>query len=354
VNPTCQFADLTPSRGIADLFAANEPPYDEVSMQQRFDAWLAANTDAPQLITTELGRFHPETPVDHPPNLLRPVTAGPMMKRLVLGRHMRRLRESAYLTTEQAAAAIRGSSSKVSRLEHGRVNFKQRDIADLLTLYGITSNDEYESLMRLAWEANERSWWQDYSDVLPAWIEPYLDLEATAADIRSYETQLVHGLLQTEDYARAVIKLGNTASEAELNRRVEARLSRKDILSRAASPRLWAVIDEGALRRPIGGEAVMRDQLQHLLDMTEHPAIMLQVLPFQSGGHPALGGSFTILQFKEIELPGVVYIEQLTSALYLDRPAETDVYLTMFQQGASQAETVEDTPQVLKEILTDT
>jgi transcriptional regulator with XRE-family HTH domain len=276
-----------------------------------------------------------------------------MMKRLVLGRHMRRLRESAYVTTEQAAAAIRGSSSKISRLELGRVSFKQRDIADLLTLYGVTSNDEYESLMRLAWEANERPWWHDYSDVLPAWVEPYLDLEATAADIRSYETQLVHGLLQTEDYARAVIELGNIATEAEITRRVEARLSRKDILNGPRSPRLWAVIDEGALRRPIGSGVVMRDQLQYLIDMTEHPAITLQVLPFQAGGHPALGGSFTILQFREIEHPGVVYVEQLTSALYMDRPAETDAYLTMFKQGAAQAETVEDTPQILKEILTD-
>lgn len=207
--------------------------------------------------------------------------------------------------------------------------------------------------MRLAWEANEPSWWRDYSDALPGWVEPYLDLEATAADIRSYETQLVHGLLQTEDYARAVIELGNTTTEAEITRRVEARLSRKDILNRVRSPRLWAVIDEGALRRPIGSERVMRDQLQHLIDITEHPAITLQVLPFQAGGHAALGGSFTILQFKEIELPGVVYIEQLTSALYLERPAETEVYLTMFERGASQAETVEETPQILKEILTD-
>jgi Domain of unknown function (DUF5753)/Helix-turn-helix domain len=283
-----------------------------------------------------------------PQSLFGPRSAGPTVQRLVLGGHLRRLREEAFITTEQAAAAIRGSHSKISRMEHGRVGFKDRDIADLLTLYGVTGGEERAALLGLAREANTPGWWQGYSDILPHWVEPYFGLEAAASFIRNYELQFVPGLLQTEGYARALIRLGNAATEDDVMRRAEARLSRQEILSREAPPRLWAVMDEGALRRSIGGKAVMREQIRHLIDMCDHPAVTLQLLPFQIGAHPAMGGPFTILRFSEPDLRDVVYIEQLTSALYLDKPAEVDSYLEVMEQLCLQAEPAAKTPEILK------
>lgn len=286
-----------------------------------------------------------------PQTLFGPRSAGPTVQRLVLGGHLRRLREQAHITTEQAAGVIRGSHSKISRMEHGRVGFKERDIADLLTMYGVTNGDEREALLKLAREANTPGWWQGYADILPHWVEPYFGLEAAASFIRNYELQFVPGLLQTEGYALSLIRLGNAPTEEDVLRRAEARMSRQDILRRETPPRVWAVVDEGALRRPIGGEKVMRDQLKHLIDMCDHPAVTLQVLPFQVASHPAMGGPFTILRFSEPDLRDVVYIEQLTSALYLDKPAEVDSYLEVMEQLCLQAEPAARTPQILKDAL---
>ena len=286
-----------------------------------------------------------------PQALFGPRSAGPTVQRLVLGGHLRRLREQAHITTEQAAGVIRGSHSKISRMEHGRVGFKERDIADLLTMYGVTDADEREALLKLARESNTPGWWQGYADILPHWVEPYFGLEAAASFIRNYELQFVPGLLQTEDYSLSLIRLGNAPTEEDVLRRAEARMSRQDILSRETPPRVWAVVDEGALRRPIGGAKVMREQLKHLIDMCDHPAVTLQVLPFQVASHPAMGGPFTILRFAEPDLRDVVYIEQLTSALYLDKPAEVDSYLEVMEQLCLQAEPTARTPQILKDAL---
>jgi len=286
-----------------------------------------------------------------PQAMFGPRSAGPTVQRLVLGGHLRRLREQAHITTEQAAGVIRGSHSKISRMEHGRVGFKERDIADLLTMYGVTDGDERDALIKLAREANTPGWWQGYADILPHWVEPYFGLEAAASFIRNYELQFVPGLLQTEGYALSLIRLGNAPTEEDVLRRAEARMSRQDILRRETPPRVWAVMDEGALRRPIGGASVMRGQLKHLIEMCEHPAITLQVLPFQVASHPAMGGPFTILRFSEPDLRDVVYIEQLTSALYLDKPAEVDSYLEVMEQLCLQAEPAAKTQQILKAAL---
>jgi transcriptional regulator with XRE-family HTH domain len=286
-----------------------------------------------------------------PQALFGPRSAGPTVQRLVLGGHLRRLREQAHITTEQAAGVIRGSHSKISRMEHGRVGFKERDIADLLTMYRVTDGDEREALLKLARESNTPGWWQGYADILPHWVEPYFGLEAAASFIRNYELQFVPGLLQTQGYALSLIRLGNAPTEEDVLRRAEARMSRQDILRRETPPRVWAVVDEGALRRPIGGAKVMREQLKHLIDMCDHPAVTLQVLPFQVASHPAMGGPFTILRFSEPDLRDVVYIEQLTSALYLDKPAEVDSYLEVMEQLCLQAEPAARTPQILKDAL---
>jgi len=296
--------------------------------------------------------FSPEDSAWEPPQaLFSPRSSGPTVQRLVLGGHLRRLREDAGMTTERAAASIRGSHSKISRMEHGRVGFKERDIADLLTLYGVGSGEEREALLNLVREANTPGWWQGYSDILPHWVEPYFGLEAAASFIREYELQIVPGLLQTEDYARGVIRLGNLLSDEEVNRRTQARVSRQHILRRDTPPRLWAVLDEGALSRIIGGRDVMRAQLRHLIEMCEHPAVTLQILPFSAGAHRAMGGPFTILRYSEADLRDVVFIEQLTSALYLDKPTEVDSYLEVMEEVCLQAEPSAKTPGILRTVL---
>jgi transcriptional regulator with XRE-family HTH domain len=278
--------------------------------------------------------------------------SGPTVQRIVLGAQLRRLREARDITTEQAAEAIRGSHSKISRMEHGRVGFKDRDVADLLTLYGVTDQEQRVSLLALAHEAGNPGWWHDYGDLLPHWFEPYLSLEAAASVIRNYEVQFVPGLLQTRGYAREVIRLGYPSiTDEELSRRVELRMGRQQLLSRPVPPRLWAAIDEAALCRPLGGTAVMRGQIEHLIEMAELTCVTLQIVPFHAGGHSAAGGPFSILRFAEPELSDVVYLEQLTSALYLEKPAELDKYLEVMERLCVQAETATDSVKFLQQLL---
>jgi hypothetical protein len=236
-------------------------------------------------------------------------------------------------------------------MEHGRVGFKDRDVQDLLTLYGVTDPADRESLLNLAREAGNPGWWHDFGDLLPHWFEPYISLEAAASVIRNYEVQFVPGLLQSPAYAREVIRLGHpTISADELNRRVELRMGRKRLLSRPAAPRLWAALDEAVLRRPMGDASVMREQVDHLLEMTAHPNVTLQIVPFNVGGHSAAGGPFSILRFAEPELSDVVYLEQLTSALYIDKPVEVDRYLEVMERLCVQAETAPDSVTLLDKI----
>src|ERR1700740_1725592 len=213
---------------------------------------------------------------DVPPSLLGTWASGPPVQRLVLGGQLHRLRESRGISAERAAEAIRGSHSKISRMEHGRVGFKERDVSDLLTLYGVTDSEERAALLNLAREANTPGWWHAYSDVLPTWLEPYVGLEAAASVLRTYEVQFVPGLLQTEGYARALIRQGSATSEEEIARRSELRASRQEILRRPGAPQLWGVLDEGALRRPVGSREVLREQLRHLIEVAGHPAVTLQ------------------------------------------------------------------------------
>ncbi|MFG3422690.1 helix-turn-helix domain-containing protein [Micromonospora sp. NPDC048063] len=279
---------------------------------------------------------------------------GPTVLRMLLGGQLRRLRESSGVTREGAGWEIRASESKISRMELGRVGFKERDVADLLTLYGVTAPEEREALLKLARDANSPGWWHRYGDVLPSWFQSYLGLEAAAALIRSYEVQFVPGLLQTREYARAVVLLGHgTAAPAEIERRVALRMQRQRLLRRENPPLLWAVVDEAALRRPIGGREVMRGQVAALIEATKSPHIRLQVIPFAAGGHAAAGGAFTILRFGDQDLPDIVYIEQLTSALYLDKRDDLDYYAVAMERLCVEAEPPERTPEILGRILDD-
>jgi transcriptional regulator with XRE-family HTH domain len=278
--------------------------------------------------------------------------SGPTALRIVLGSQLRKLRESKHITCEDAGAAIRGSHSKISRMELGRVRFRERDVADLLTLYGVTDTDARSRLLGLADQANAPGWWHDYGDIMPSWFEPYVGLEDAATRIRAYEVQFIPGLLQTEDYIRAVTLLGHPrAPESEIDRRVDLRLTRTKLLTSERAPHLWAVVDEAALRRPLGGARAMRRQLEHLIEVTSLPNVTLQIVPFDAGGHAAAGGPFSILRFSEPDLPDVVFLEQLTSALYLDRREDVDRYLLVMERLCVDASPAPRTPDLIRAMV---
>ena len=275
--------------------------------------------------------------------------------RMLLGSQLRRLREAAGITPEQAGYEIRASRSKISRLENGRVGLKSRDVTDLLTLYNVTDEDLRSKFLALVRQSNTPDWWTTYSDILPDWFEAYLGFEAAAVTIRSFEVQFVHGLFQTEDYARAVTRLGRkTAPVGEIERRVALRLKRQDLLSRPNPPRIWSVMDEAVLRRPVGGPAVMRAQCQHLIEVAELPHVTLQVIPFASSGHAGGGGSFTVLRFEERDLPDLVYLEQLTGAIYLDQRPDVEHYLEVVDELSSEALTPAGTTRFIEQVARET
>jgi hypothetical protein len=276
---------------------------------------------------------------------------GPTVLRIALGAQLRRLREESGITTGVAGHAIRASHAKISRMELGRVGFKERDVADLLTLYGITDERKRESFLALARRSNVPGWWHDYSDILPSWFEMYLGLEQASSVIRTYEPQLVPGLLQTQEVARAVVQLNHLSQSGDdIERRVALRMKRQEVLTQPGAPQLWAVIDEAALWR-IDGRSAIRAQLQHLIEMAELPNITLQVIPIYSGAHAAVGGPFTILRFSEPDLPDIVYLEQLTSALYLDKRWYVRHYLVVMDRLCVQAKPPAETTRFLSSTL---
>jgi hypothetical protein len=248
---------------------------------------------------------------------------GPTVPRMLVGIQLHRFREAAGISPDQAAYEIRASRSKISRMENGLVRFKERDVTDLLTLYGITDEKTRSGLVTLTRQANTPGWWSKYGDIMA-------------------------------EYARAITMLGHTsASAAEVDRRVSLRLKRQDLLNGPTPPQVWSVIDEGALRRPVGGAAVMRAQLERLLEVAKLRHVTIQVVPFSRGGHAAAGGSFTVLRFSEPEVPDVVYIEQLTSALYLDKLDDVDHYLEVMNHLSTEALTPPQSVKFITEIIRD-
>ncbi|WP_405086419.1 helix-turn-helix domain-containing protein [Microbispora sp. NBC_01389] len=280
--------------------------------------------------------------------------SGPTALRILLGSQLRKLRESKGITRDQAGRCIRASESKISRMELGRVGFKERDVTDLLVLYGVEDDETRGVVMNLVDQANEPGWWHRFNDLLPTWFQAYVGLEEAAERIRTYEVQFVPGLLQTKEYARAVITAGAVgAAPEEIARRVDLRLERQCILDGGNAPTFWAVIDEAALRRPIGGSEVMRGQVQHLIDLMNQPNITIQVIPFSFGGHAAEGGAFSILRFSDQDLPDIVYVEQLASALYLDKREEVDRYTGVMERLCAVSTTPAETVDLLRQIMTE-
>ncbi|MBV9450263.1 MAG: helix-turn-helix domain-containing protein [Streptosporangiaceae bacterium] len=275
--------------------------------------------------------------------------------RMLLGTQLRRLRELAGIPAEKAGYEIRASRSKISRLENGRVGFKIRDVEDLLTLYGVTGEEQRSEVLALARQSSAPDWWTRYSDILPDWFETYLGLESAAATIRCFEIQFVPGLFQTEEYAQAVTRLGHQAAPAaEIERRVTLRRKRQDLLTRPAPPRVWAIMDEAVLRRPVGGPTVMRAQLRHLIEAGRLSNVTIQVVPFARGGHAGAGGSFSLLRFNEQYLPDIVYVEQLTSAIYLGQRSDVEHYLEIVDQLSGEALTPAATRDYIEQVINET
>jgi len=275
--------------------------------------------------------------------------------RMLLGAQLRRLRETSGVSRDDAGYHIRASGSKISRMELGRVSFKERDVTDLLEYYGITDPAEKEKLVQLTREANATPWYQKFQDVVPDWFHVFVGLEEAAQLIRVYEVQFVPGLLQTEEYARAIITQGAPGVDKdEVDRRVALRMGRQKLLTRDNPPRYWVIMDEAALRRPMGGRDVHVKQIERLIDLVGEPNITLQVMPFKYGGHAAEAGAFTIMRFPETDLPDVVYMEYLTGAHYIDKPEEVERYAAVMERlsvaGTSPDRTREILGQMLKEI----
>jgi hypothetical protein len=280
---------------------------------------------------------------------------GPIVLRLLLGAQLRRLRESRGITRQAAGYEIRASESKISRMELGRVRLKERDVSDLLTLYGITDEAERAPMLSQARDANTPGWWQRFADVLPSWFETYVGLETGASLIRTCQLQFVPELLQTEDYARAVIGMDRTTEPAdpeELERRVSLRMTRQQVLARPDTPQLWALVDEAALRRPIGRTEVMQHQVQRLIEAAKLQNVRIQILTLGSGDHAAGGGEFTILRFPDPDVPDVAYVEQPT-AIYLDKRDDVDQYSTAMEWSTVQAQPLSSTLEILEGIQRD-
>jgi hypothetical protein len=275
----------------------------------------------------------------------------PTVRRRRLAHELRRHREAAKLTCEEVAEHLECSASKISRVETGRVSVSPRDVRDMLELYGVAA-EQRESLVQLARDSRQKGWWHAYSDTMQPQMATYIGLESAASEIRIYEVSLIPGLLQTEDYARAVIRAGMVNSPAEdIERRVSLLMARQPAVVRDNPPKVWAVLDEAALRRRVGGSGLMRLQLEHLLAQAALPNVAVQVIPFGGGAHPAMGRPFIILVFPERVDTDVVYLEDLTSALYLEDVAEVDRYNVFFNHLRATALSFDDSAALITSVL---
>ncbi|MCX4574293.1 helix-turn-helix transcriptional regulator [Streptomyces sp. NBC_01571] len=277
--------------------------------------------------------------------------SAPTVGQVVLGRRLLDLRERAGLKREEAARILRVAPATVRRMEMAEVSLKIPYLQLLLKSYGI-SDEEAEAFVQLAEEANRPGWWQRFHDILPGWFSMYVSLEGAATLIRSYEPHFVPGILQTEEYARGVLKagaVGQTRPE-DIERHVALRMKRQDLLIREGAPRIWAVMDETALRRAVGGPEVMRAQVDKLIESTKLPNVTLQVVPFSTGPHAGTYGPFVLFRFAMPELPDMVYSEYLTGAVYLDERSEVATHLEVMDRMAAQAATAHRTKEILLDL----
>jgi transcriptional regulator with XRE-family HTH domain len=277
--------------------------------------------------------------------------SAPTVGQVVLGRRLLDLRERAGLRREDAAHILRVAPATVRRMEMAEVTLKIPYLQLLLKSYGV-SDDEAEAFVQLAEDANQPGWWQRFHDVLPGWFSMHVSLEGAASLIRQYEPHFVPGLLQTEEYAVGALKsgaIGQTRPE-DIERHVALRMERQGLLTREGAPRLWVVMDETVLRRPVGGPEVMRAQIDRLLEATNLPNVTIQVAPFSSGPHPGTYGPFVLFRFAVPELPDMVYSEYLTGAIYLDSRPEVATHLEVMDRMAAQSATAHRTKEILRDL----
>ncbi|WP_345746228.1 helix-turn-helix transcriptional regulator [Streptomyces sp. ODS28] len=276
--------------------------------------------------------------------------SAPTVGQMVLGLRLRELREKAGCSFTDAARALSVNTTTVRRMEKAEVGLKPPYVEKLLREYGVP-DPETEAFLALVEEANRPGWWHNFRDVLPAWFSLYVSLEGEASLIRAYEPHCVPGLLQTDDYARALLRTGfPNASERELDRRVALRMERQSLLERPEPPKLWAVLDEQVLRRNVGDPEVMRGQIDSLVEAAAQPHVTLQIIPFSAGPHPGMFGPFQLFRFDIPELPDIVYAESLTGAVYLDERPDTAAYLEVLDRMGTQAEPAQRTEAFLGEI----
>ncbi|MFG2770808.1 helix-turn-helix domain-containing protein [Streptomyces sp. NPDC048350] len=276
--------------------------------------------------------------------------SAPTVGQVVLGKRLQDLRERAGLKREEAARILRVAPATIRRMETAEVALKIPYVQLLLKAYGITDS-EAEAFVALTEEANLPGWWQRFHDVLPAWFSMYVSLEGAAGLIREYEPQFVPGLLQTEGYARAILRSGAVGGSTaeEIERHVALRMERQSLLTREDAPKFWVIMDETVFRRPVGdGPEVMRDQLDRLLEASELPNVTLQIAEFSSGHHPGTYGPFVLFRFAVPELPDMVYSEYLTGAVYLDARPEVASHLEVMDRMAAQAATAQRTKEILR------
>ncbi|SEF28845.1 Helix-turn-helix domain-containing protein [Amycolatopsis pretoriensis] len=266
---------------------------------------------------------------------------GPTARRMILGSQLRRLREEAGITRQQAGYNIRGSESKISRLELGRVGFKERDVTDLLTMYGVEDATERQTFLDMVKQSNEPGWWRRFGDTMPNWFTDLVGLEEAAARIQIWEPLYVSGLLQIEPYARAIFSHGRPEmADERVDQLVALRMRRQKMFSRPDAPRVWMVLDESVLFRPIGGMKVLKQQIEYLLEMSALPHVSVQVLPYSRSGLSA-EHAFSLLRFGEPELPNIAYVEYLTGAHYIEKREEIEKYSRSLDMLAVDAETPE-------------
>ncbi|MET9296534.1 helix-turn-helix transcriptional regulator [Streptomyces sp. NPDC003077] len=272
----------------------------------------------------------------------------PTVLRVVLGKRLQDLREKAGLTYEQAAGALDVTHATVRRMEKAEVGLKIPYVEKLLATYGVADEKEIEDFLRLAREANRPGWWHRFRDVLPEWFSAFVSLEGEANLIRAYQPHYAPGLLQTEDYARAVLRAGMPhASREEIDRTVALRMERQSLLTRENAPMLWVVMDETVFRRPIGGPQVMRDQIDRLAEATALPNVRLQIIPFAAGPHPAMYGPFHIFRFPIPELPDIAYTESLVGGAYFDQRDDVSQFLEALDRLCAQAAPAQTTEDLL-------
>ncbi|MFD0851040.1 helix-turn-helix domain-containing protein [Actinomadura adrarensis] len=277
----------------------------------------------------------------------------PTLRRRRLSTELRKLRESSGLTQTTVTKRLEWSQGKLARMERGEwLRPDPHDIRLLLDLYEVADERQREQLITWAREGRQRGWWHPYKDMLSEAYSTYIGLESEAAAVLTFQALMIPGLLQTHDYARSIHSEWRTEATAEeIERRVEVRMARQEVLTQSDALRLWVVLDEAALHRQGGGTAVMREQMKRLLEAAELPKVTIQVIPYSAGPHPGATGPFSILKFPDLADPEAVYVENLAGELFIENPDEVQPFQIAFQRLVAVALSPQDTIAMIARLI---